>query len=187
MSADPAGEGDAAARWADPLWRLAYRVAHRCLRAWWLLRRPEARGVGIAVWRNGRLLVVRTSYRGALLGLPGGGVEPGEDPRSAAVRELREEVGLEITPAALREAARIELDFEHRRIEETVFELRPPAPTRPPRPDRREIVWTGWLTPADLESAPVAPNLRAYLATWEDRGGEDGPAPPRPGSDRGTG
>lgn len=167
------GRGD---RWPDPLWRLAYRIAHRCLLAWWYLRRPEAEGVGVAVWRGDRLLVVRTSYRGPLLGLPGGGVEAGEDPRAAAVRELREELGIEVAQGALHEVLRTGFTFERRRIEDTVFELRRGAAVGPPRPDRREIVWAGWLTPAELEAEPVMPNLRGYLTTVEKgRGGGNEP------------
>lgn len=173
------GAGD---RWPDPLWRLGYRVTHRCLLAWWRLRRPRGEGAAVALWRDdGRLLVVRTSYRGALLGLPGGGVAAGEEPRAAAVRELREELGIEAAPEALGEACRLEFAFEHRRIRETVFEAGLPAGAPRPRPDRREIVWAGWLRPAELGRLPLAPDLRAYLAAVSGRG--DGAGQGRPSSD----
>lgn len=49
----------------------------------------------------GRILVVRK--RGAFrFMLPGGKIEPGEAPAEAALRELREEVGAHLDPAALR-------------------------------------------------------------------------------------
>ena len=43
------------------------------------------------VIRNGRVLLVRG--RGSFM-MPGGGIEPGETPMAAAVRELHEETGL---------------------------------------------------------------------------------------------
>ncbi|MGJ6979204.1 (deoxy)nucleoside triphosphate pyrophosphohydrolase [Aestuariimicrobium soli] len=50
--------------------------------------------------RDGRLLAAQRSYPDDLAGLwefPGGKVEPGEEPGRALVRELREELGLEVT------------------------------------------------------------------------------------------
>jgi 8-oxo-dGTP pyrophosphatase MutT (NUDIX family) len=165
-------------RWPDPLYRIGYRVAYRCLLAWWWLRRPGARGAGVALRRDaGRLLVVRSSYRGARLSLPSGGLARGEEPRAAAVRELREELGIELAPAELREVCRLEFVFEHRRIEKTVFE--PLRPTnQQPRPDRREIVWAGWLSPTEISALPMVPGLDGYLARIErDREGEGEPTP----------
>ena len=93
----------------DLLYRLAYRTAYQLLRPWWRLRRPRTSGAGVAIWCDGRLLAVRTSYRGELLDLPGGGVDRGETAEAAAVRVLREEVGIEVPAGALRPGGRFEL------------------------------------------------------------------------------
>lgn len=45
---------------------------------------------------EGRILVVRTTYLGRGWMLPGGRVERGESPHVAAVRETREETGLDV-------------------------------------------------------------------------------------------
>lgn len=56
---------------------------------------------------DSRVLLLHTGFRRTLPGvdmawfLPGGGVEDGENIESAAVRELAEETGIEVDPAAL--------------------------------------------------------------------------------------
>jgi 8-oxo-dGTP diphosphatase len=67
----------------------------------------ERRRVAAVVVRDGRVLMVRERRRGPTgrhdgaeyWVLPGGGVEPGEAPEEALVREVREEVGLEVLAA----------------------------------------------------------------------------------------
>lgn len=66
------------------------------------VRRPVV-GVGVVVWKGGRVLLIRrgkSPMRGRW-SLPGGRQELGETVREAAVREVREETGLEIRLGAL--------------------------------------------------------------------------------------
>ncbi len=49
----------------------------------------------------GRILLLRRSDGADLWGFPGGAIEPGEQADGAAVREVREEIGLEVEPVAL--------------------------------------------------------------------------------------
>jgi 8-oxo-dGTP diphosphatase len=51
----------------------------------------------MAIMANDQILLVRQTYRGQLVWtLPGGGIEPGETPAEAAVRETKEEVNLDV-------------------------------------------------------------------------------------------
>jgi len=58
---------------------------------------------------EGRILVVRPTYTNECM-LPGGRVERGETPHQAAVREAREETGLDVVPDRLVELVRLALE-----------------------------------------------------------------------------
>ena len=61
-------------------------------------QRPAA----YAVLRDGDdVLLTRLRDSGGMWTLPGGGIDHGEDPRAAVVREVYEETGLELTPGRL--------------------------------------------------------------------------------------
>jgi 8-oxo-dGTP diphosphatase len=80
--------------------RLAYpilRLAHRAYITWLKLKGHRWESAAVVVWHDGKVLKVRHSYRRGWC-LPGGAVRRGEDPRLAACRELREEVGLKLQP-----------------------------------------------------------------------------------------
>jgi predicted NUDIX family NTP pyrophosphohydrolase len=64
--------------------------------------KKNAAGVAI-VWQNSILMVHPTgaSWQKNTFGIPKGGIEEGEDPLDAAVRELSEEVGISIDPSQL--------------------------------------------------------------------------------------
>lgn len=64
--------------------------------------RKDAAGVAI-LYKDMVLLVHPTnaSWQKSSLGIPKGGIEPGEDPLSAAIRELKEETGIYIKESDL--------------------------------------------------------------------------------------
>lgn len=82
--------------------RLLYRLAAPIAHVFWALRRAELRGAKALLVRDSReVLLVRHTYgdRGAW-NLPGGLLRRAEDPRMGAVREVREELGLELAGEA---------------------------------------------------------------------------------------
>ena len=145
----------------DLLWRVALRVAYRILLAGWFLFRPKRHGVFVGVWHNGELLVIRNSYRD-WYALPCGGVQRGETAAHAALRELDEEVGIRAMPDALRFVGDIFTTFEFKRDRCSFFETELAAPPNV-SVDGREVVWAGFLTPAEALAQRIAPPVREYL------------------------
>lgn len=76
--------------------RQGYRIAHRLLRVWWLLRRPALHGVKCLLTDGDRVLLVRHTYGRDEWDLPGGTQRRSEPPEEAARREMREELGIDI-------------------------------------------------------------------------------------------
>jgi ADP-ribose pyrophosphatase YjhB (NUDIX family) len=145
----------------DALWRFAYRCAFRLRVLYWRLGRPRLEGSYVAVWHEGRLLVVRNSYRRSLT-LPAGGLARGETPIEAALRELREEVGLAPYAAALRYVGEIvDVDGpaeDHAHFFELHCEEEPTTEV-----DRREVVWAGFLRAEEALAHGVVRVVRRYL------------------------
>ena len=57
-----------------------------------LVQRPSVYGI---IRQNGKLLVAQAEFTGRYV-LPGGGIEKGEDIKSALMREVREETSIEV-------------------------------------------------------------------------------------------
>lgn len=141
--------------------RTGCRLAYLALRVWWFVRRPHTHGAAVALWHEGRILMLRTSYRDCL-SLPGGFVRRGEPPEQAARRELREELGISIPRQELRHAWHGMIRFESRRDEIDIWEA---SVTEAPTPcvAGREIVWSAWLSPAEALTHVLLPHVAAYL------------------------
>ncbi|HEU4810343.1 MAG TPA: NUDIX domain-containing protein [Sphingomicrobium sp.] len=81
-------------RIADRALRVVLTAAHSALSGLWFLQRPVTYGAhSIALTPEGRIILVKLRYAPGWR-LPGGGRPPHEDPVEAALRELREEIGL---------------------------------------------------------------------------------------------
>ena len=158
--------------------RLARRLHLLQLAAWGyelyrLIRRPHTHGALVAIWVNNKVLLVQTSYRKGY-GLPGGGLQPGEHAREAAVRELQEELGLAIESSWLQEPWTITEQKRGGRNTVTIFALHweqvtTTLVTGTTHPafmiDQLEIISTAWMSRDEALQQHLPGHLRQYLET----------------------
>lgn len=117
--------------------------------------------VGWVHVREGRLLAVRTRGRDRFY-LPGGKPEPGETEEEALVREVREELGVEL--ADVRPAFTVEAPAHGLAVEtELTMRCFSATPIGEPRP-AQEIAELAWLRiPVDVRAAPAVHSVLARL------------------------
>jgi 8-oxo-dGTP diphosphatase len=145
----------------DRGFQLAFKLAHRMLRVYWLVRSPRTRGVLVAVWHDGQVLIVKNSYRRHYT-LPGGYQHAGESFEQTGARELAEECGVLVSADALRASYQGVHRFEFRKDDVTLLEVE--LPVRPEVSiDNREVVWADFKAPGEILRMPVVPHLVEYL------------------------
>ena len=99
---------------ADAVLRVILTGVHQLLRAGWFLRRPRTFGAhALALTPERKLILVKLRYAGGWR-LPGGGRGRNEDPVDAALRELREEIGM-TAHGEVKKAAELEQRPHYRR------------------------------------------------------------------------
>jgi 8-oxo-dGTP diphosphatase len=123
----------------------------------------RVRVAAAVIWRQGRVLMTRRPPGGPL-GLqwefPGGKIERGESVEQALVRELREELGVEVVPRERLEVARhdyprgpsVEVHFVRCETTATAFEAGPGV---------HEV---RWAAPAEVSVDEVLAADRDFLA-----------------------
>lgn len=143
--------GTAPIRLYDAAVRLALRLGYRSLKALPRSLRPRGTGVGVVIRCRDRVLAVRHSYRPGY-DIPGGGVGRNEHPRDTAVRELAEELSLQID--------RDSLIYKRRHHRSHLYEIT--FPSEPDiRVDNREVVEAVFLTPE--EAIARNPDFRHFV------------------------
>jgi 8-oxo-dGTP diphosphatase len=120
------------------------------------------------VIRAGRVLLTQRKTGTHLAGaweFPGGKVEPGEDPRDALARELREEIGVAATVGSI-----VEVTF-HRYPTKDVLLLFYEAALAPgsPEPEALDVAAVRWAEAGELRDEVFPPADVAVLAAVRAR------------------
>jgi 8-oxo-dGTP diphosphatase len=128
--------------------------------------------VSAAVIRDGKFLLVRRARPPAsgLYTLPGGVVELGETLKEAVVREITEETGMSIEPAALAGFRETIVRDGNDRVERHFVILCFAARWRAGEPDlNEELSEARWIEPAELCGLPTTPGLAEIVAAAFER------------------
>jgi mutator protein MutT len=113
------------------------------------------------IWRGDELLITRrvaNVHLGGLWELPGGKCEPGEAPSACAVREVREELGIEVEPVRARRI--IEHRYQDRTVRLHAYDCRYVAGD----PGALGCVTWRWVGVGELERYEFPAANRALLA-----------------------
>ena len=134
------------------------------MRLYWALRRPYTHGALVAIWHNGTILLIRNSYLRYYC-LPGGYVNRNETAQQAAIRELKEEIGILLPGDMLTLALDVTHDWERKRDHVEIFAVE--LKERPHiKLDKREVVDADFFTPEDALKLNLFPPLRQHIEEY---------------------
>lgn len=116
--------------------------------------------------RDGRVLVQQRPPGTAMAGLwefPGGKIEPGETPEAALIRELAEELGIEVDHACLAPACFASEPLGNRHLLLLVYALRKWKGV----PEARHATALRWVRPVELYGLDMPPADRPLIGLLE--------------------
>ncbi|HEY1683774.1 MAG TPA: NUDIX domain-containing protein [Tepidisphaeraceae bacterium] len=115
---------------------------------------PRAHGVVVAIERDGKFLCIRRAKNlpraPGKVCFPGGMIEPGESQEQAVIREMKEELGIDVEP--IRQCWRHDLPNKHL----TLWGWIANWTTGQITPAIAEVEESFWLTPDEICSHPDA-------------------------------
>ncbi len=150
-----------------PVHRALMPLAHALRHRWRRWRKRPIAGVSVIVTNlTGDVLLLKHSYGPDVWSLPGGGLARGEDPVTAARREVFEELGVEL--ARIDPVARLDEVLSGSPHTAHVFAA---VCDRQPAPDRREVIEARFF-PSHSLPEPLGRTTRARIAAWRARGME---------------
>lgn len=140
-----------------------YSATNPFRRMYWFIVRPERRGAKGVIFWNDRVLLVRLSYGHKRWALPDGGVEREESFRDAAIREVKEEVGIAVSEAEFFYEYHTSLQYRKNTTQCFAMKVSSPEFTI----DEQEIAEAGWFPPGGLPEN-VVPSVKEVLMKYSE-------------------
>ena len=145
--------------------RMCPQLLYDCVRpfqkCYWFVFRPYRPGAKTFVFYQGKLLLVRLGYSHKCWGLPGGGIERGEEPVQAAIREVYEEAGVVLTDSTFVS----DRTYTNQYKKVTVFYYEATVLTDDVVIDGQEITDAGWFA-FDALPAEIRPRLLEEITMY---------------------
>jgi ADP-ribose pyrophosphatase YjhB (NUDIX family) len=142
---------------------IIYKLAYPFFKIYWFVFRPKTQGVKCLILSGDELLLVRHTYGRSAWTLSGGGLKRNETKEEAVKREVKEELGFNITPEYLGEFTQ---NPEHKI--DTVFCFVARVEKKEPKIDRLEIKEAKWW---NINNLPTdhSMNLQRVISMHQSR------------------
>ena len=141
-----------------------YKIAYPVAKIWWFIRRPKVNGAGCVISCGDKLLLIRNTYGGRTWSFPGGGIKKNEDPGKAAMREVREEVGIAL--AGIKSLGTFLHTLHYRQGTVNVFTSG--TDSKNIEIDKGEILEAGWFAPEEISKLELSSIGKRMLQMYNE-------------------
>lgn len=136
-----------------------YKVGYPIARVVWFFTKPTTQGVRCLLINDGKVLLITHTYGSILKTTVGGGIDKGETPHEAVLREVREETGIVLHSATEVGTVPYTEDYKNDTIHVFIAETKTTELTL----DRSEIKDAGWYPLDCLPTTGVSPLFYKFL------------------------
>jgi len=125
---------------------LLNKILFPVIRLYWFIFRPKTSGAKCVIEHNKKILLVRSNYAKKQWTFPGGSIKKGEKPERTIIREIKEEVGLDVFDLKFLG----EFVSEAYYIKDKVYCFSAKTNKKELNLRKYEILEAGWFLPSDI-------------------------------------